>query len=384
MKKIIITISFFISIYCLRAQDTIVQPKDSLLFTGQVSLFFHNNFNTPENLLTGIRYIPEINYYLNLKNRKRFSGESSFNLKAQLEFPEYDTLIPGYNFDFHRIIIRYETKKLELRAGLQKLNFGSAMMLRPLMWFDSTDPRDPLQLTGGVWALAGKYYLRNNTNIWLWGLYGNDSLRASEYAITMPRTPEFGTRIQFPCLKGEAGLSAHYRQAQLNMATDTISSPEWRIGIDGKWDIGPGIWIEATWAQITENPGILANREMITAGTDYTFPIGNGLLVRTEQMIMAFDENPWKLEQKYFLGAFSLSYPLDLYDQLSIMTYLDYQNKDTYNFVTWRHNFKSIDMFLMAYLNPKNSILPVQNTGNSIAFGGPGFLIMFVYHHAKK
>jgi len=52
----------------------------------------------------------------------------------------------------YRAWIRFSSDQLELRIGLQKLNFGSASILRPLMWFDQMDPRDPLQLTDGLWA----------------------------------------------------------------------------------------------------------------------------------------------------------------------------------------------------------------------------------------
>ena len=69
--------------------------------------------------------------------------------------------------------MRYSSDQFELRLGLQKINFGSASMLRPLMWFDQMDPRDPLHLTDGVWGLLARYYFLNNANIWLWGLYGN-------------------------------------------------------------------------------------------------------------------------------------------------------------------------------------------------------------------
>ena len=54
----------------------------------------------------------------------------------------------------YRMWLRLSTSQLEIRAGLQKINFGSAALLRPLMWFDRIDPRDPLQLTDGVYGLA--------------------------------------------------------------------------------------------------------------------------------------------------------------------------------------------------------------------------------------
>ena len=61
---------------------------------------------------------------------------------------------------------RVSNDRAEVRVGLQKINFGSAMMLRPLMWFDSMDPRDPLQMTDGVWGAMGRYYFNNNANVW--------------------------------------------------------------------------------------------------------------------------------------------------------------------------------------------------------------------------
>ena len=73
-------------------------------------------------------------------------------------------------------------------TGLQKINFGSAVLLRPLMWFDSLDPRDPLQLTDGVYAVLLRYYFPNNANLWAWALYGNDSPKGWESAATAEDT----------------------------------------------------------------------------------------------------------------------------------------------------------------------------------------------------
>ena len=65
-----------------------------------------------------------------------------------------------FRFKPYRLWLRYSTSHLEIRAGLQKINFGSSNILRPLMWFDKMDFRDPLMLTDGVYALLGRYYFR--------------------------------------------------------------------------------------------------------------------------------------------------------------------------------------------------------------------------------
>ena len=109
--------------------------------------------------------------------------------------------------------MKFSGDQFEVRAGLQKINFGSASMLRPLMWFDQIDPRDPLQLTDGVYVLLGRYYFLNNANIWVWALYGNDSRKGWEQIPSLKKVPEFGGRLQLPVSHGELGTTYHYRVA---------------------------------------------------------------------------------------------------------------------------------------------------------------------------
>lgn len=103
-----------------------------------------------------------------------------------------------------------------------KINFGSASIFRPLMWFDKIDYRDPLQLTDGVYALLGRYYFSNNANLWLWTLYGNDEPMGWEKTPAVWQIPEFGGRIQQPVPRGEAALSYHHREADFKAWYDTI------------------------------------------------------------------------------------------------------------------------------------------------------------------
>lgn len=70
-----------------------------------------------------------------------------------------DSIVQRHDFRFSG---QLSGRVSELRLGLQKINFGSAQLFRPLMWFDKMDPRDPLQMTDGVWGALYRYYFRNN------------------------------------------------------------------------------------------------------------------------------------------------------------------------------------------------------------------------------
>ncbi len=156
------------------------------------------NFNAGTGFQAGGRYIPTLSLSDSLGNSQTISAEMSINA-----YGNYFTM-GNNNSDFsgnikpYRLWIRYTFPRLELRIGLQKINFGSASILRPLMWFDRIDVRDPLQLTDGVYSFLGRYYFQNNVNIWFWTLYGNNEPMGWETVPTKKHIPEFGGRIQLP------------------------------------------------------------------------------------------------------------------------------------------------------------------------------------------
>ena len=138
----------------------------------------------------GIRFIPEFTLKKSFSQNLSIDFEASFNAygTSQINAPSDGEI------DLYRMWGRISTSRFEFRMGLQKINFGSASLLRPLMWFESIDPRDPLQLTDGVTGLLFRYYFLNNANIWIWGLYGNDNLKGWEFFPTRSRSAEYGGR----------------------------------------------------------------------------------------------------------------------------------------------------------------------------------------------
>ena len=285
--------------------DTTQDKKNELKFSGQLSAWAHVNANNPYPFYIGGRYIPKLNYKIPLKKTRLIDFEVSANIYGYAGIHFFDSATVDGNISPYRVWGRYSTKQFEFRAGLQKIDFGTAKILRALRWFDEIDPRDPLQLTDGVWGGLVRYYFLNNTNIWFWGLYGTDQPKGLELIGSNSSFPEFGGRLQTPIPGGEAGIAYHHRVADSQNLNEAVPSyneiPENRIGLDAKWDLLVGLWFEAAWVTKNKEMAEFTNQEIFTLGTDYTFGIGGGLNVTLEHMLLALDENPFQFSRALIL-----------------------------------------------------------------------------------
>lgn len=358
--------------------------QDSLSLKGQVSAWMLYNGSNSMPVYSGVRYIPQLNYEIDLKNNHKIDFEASFNVNGSAGIDPFDELDASGQLKPYRTWARYSTNQFELRVGLQKLNFGSALMMRPLMWFDEVDARDPLKLTDGVWGLLGRYYFLNNANIWFWGLYGNNDARGWEFAGTNKHFPEIGGRFQVPVPKGEAAISYHYRVADTRNINEMIPRydqvSENRIGFDIKLDMVTGIWFEGSWVNKNRELGPFSNQEILNAGIDYTFGLGNGLYVACEQLLAANDEKAFRFQYTNSFSLFTVSYPVGLFDNLSGIIYYDWKNKKTYNFINWQKQFNKISLYLIGFWNPEIYKIPLQGEGQNL-FTGKGIQIMLVMNH---
>ena len=383
MKRYIL-IGFILLWLPIFVEAPLYNPGDSLLIKGQLSAWSHYNPDNSLPVQLGGRYIPQVNYEWRLPDRHKLDFEASANIYGDSNWKQFDD--PSYHGRIkpYRAWARYSTRQFEMRLGLQKINFGSASMLRPLMWFDRIDPRDPLQLTDGVWGLLGRYYFLNNANIWLWGLYGNDKTKGWELVKTRDGHPEFGGRVQVPIPSGEAAFTYHHRMTDSRGLEEMMLAfgriPEHRIGIDARVDYVIGMWVEGAWVQKIRDLGPFTHQEIMNAGMDYTFGIGNGLSVTMEHLLAAYDEDAFSLENRTSFSALSLSYPVSLFDHLTAIVYRDWSNNNLYSFVNWQRQYNRITLHLMAYWNPDQYNLPAQQ-GRENLFAGRGFQIMFVFNH---
>jgi hypothetical protein len=336
----------------------------------------------------GARYIPELSISKTFNEKYTLDGEFSANIYGYGMIEPDDQNTWDGDIRPYRLWLRFTTSRYEIRVGLQKINFGTAAMLRPLMWFDQIDPRDPLQLTEGVYGVLGRYYFMNNANIWLWLLYGNSNPKGWEVFPSFSDKPEMGGRFQVPVLSGEVGLSFNHRVANLQLL-DTIASlpleefsaPENKIGIDGKWDVGVGLWFEGSFIQMDIDIPELRSKKIINVGIDYTFGIGSGLNVMGEHIWFLSSEKFFSSGESLSFTAFSLRYPVGLFDNLSAIIYYDWDNNALYNFVNWGMVWDKVSLYLIAYWNPDNYELYQTLADVETLYAGRGFQIQFVYNH---
>ena len=353
---------------------------------GQASGWTSLNPDNVQIAQYGLRYVPELSIGEGLGNDLSADIDLSLNGVGSASFvksrhPEFESNVKPY-----RAWLRFSSTRLEIRAGLQKINFGSATLFRPLMWFDRIDPRDPLQLTVGVYALLARYYFADNANVWLWGLYGNNETKGWERVPTKNKSAEYGGRLQLPASIGEIGITYHHRVANLadlpGFPVGTIADqiPENRYALDGKWDVGVGIWFEAVLVhQQTEFPDLKYQRQW-TVGADYTFDVGNGLNIVTEYFRSENPTDIFGLATGIGFSAWSLNYPLGLVDRISGILYRDWTNREWYRFVSWQRTYDNWALYVLGFWNP--DILQLNgNQGAGSPFAGKGIQLMIVFNH---
>jgi len=373
----------FLSIIFIAFSNSQAQQLNS---KGQLSGWFTWNENRSIGSQVGIRYIPELSLEKSFKNGYLVDCEFSLNGYRAWEASSFNNVDSDGKIKPYRMWFRFSSNQFEARIGLQKINFGSALLLRPLMWFDTIDPRDPLQLTDGVYGLLLRYYFINNANIWLWGLYGNEENKGLEAFPSDKKSIEFGGRIQYPFFTGELGVSYHFRNMDLNRgaSSDQIYSetivPENRFAIDGKWDVGIGLWLEGSVFHQKSDELRLNHQRMLALGADYTFGVGNGIHILKEFFTFEASEKIFQKGEGGKFSALMADYPIGFIDHVFGILYYDWENNNLYRFLRWQKTYDNWSFHFMGFLNP-DKILLYQMQSDKNFFAGKGFQVMVVFNH---
>ena len=353
-------------------------------FKGLISGWITGNTESSIKPTSGIRFIPEFSLDKSLGTKYTLDAEFSLNAYGTGTFHAGDDIRTKGDVKPYRLWVRFSSSQFEARLGLQKINFGSATLLRPLMWFDRIDPRDPLQLTDGVYGLLLRYYFVNNANIWAWGLYGNDDPRGWEILTPDDDALEFGGRLQSPLGNGEVAFTYHHRDIVLPrllteqvFPNEPLAIPENRYALDGKWDIGIGVWFEGVLIHQHSRSLQFSWQRMLNLGLDYTFPWGNGVNVIGEHFAYVSADKALGSGQSFQFSALALNYPISLLDSIQGIIYYDWENKDLYNFVNWQRTYDLWSFHVMGFWNPERFQIYQTQTGNNL-FAGRGFQIMAV------
>jgi len=353
---------------------------------GQASAIARFNRDSLDAFQGSLRYIPSIFVNMPLGEFQSMDGEASVDIRVSGTARQHERPATESSLKPYRAWLRYATSRFEIRAGLQKISFGSASLFRPLMWFDAIDPRDPLQITKGVYALLGRFYAATTTNFWIWGIYGQDETRGWEVLASRKGSMEIGGRFQIPLFLGETGLTYHHRTAELRlpdlpgMGQQQLTFPEDRIGIDGKWDVGPGVWVEATLTRQQTAAITLPWQHALTVGADYTIGLGNGLTILAECFLQSSAEQGFGSGPTVRFAGLTFAYPVTIIDDASAFLYYDQVNSEAYLFASWRRTYDNWVFHLMAFANPRRpGFIASQNP--AIALSGQGAMLMVVFNH---
>ena len=355
-------------------------------FHGMLSGWITANNDEDIKAQLGFRYIPRFSLEQSISKSYSLNVELSLNAYGAGYFRSIDNVETDGKIKPYRMWFRFSSSQFEARLGLQKINFGTATLLRPLMWFDRIDPRDPLQITDGVYGLLFRYYFLNNTNIWVWGLYGNDETKGLEINPTTDNSIEYGGRLQLPLFSGEIAFTYHHRQAEINKElllleqNSAFSFPENRIAIDGKWDAVIGLWFEGTLEHQNSAVLPLPWRRALNIGLDYTFALGIGLYPAYEHFIFVMSEEAFSSGEQISFSAMLINYPLGLMDTIRGIVYGDWDNHELYRFLNWQRTYDRWSFYIMGFWNPERFLIYQSKEMNNL-FTGKGFQFMVVFNH---
>jgi hypothetical protein len=358
---------------CLNLEASV---KDSLNFQTQISLFGLLNPTNAVVVNTGARVIPQLDYLRDFSDDRRISAEVSANVNLNADMgPSY--LKFAGSMGLYRAWARFSTQRNEIRAGLQQLNFGSASLLRPLQWFDGLNPTDPLRLTNGVWGVLDRIYFENNATLWLWGLYGNTDKRVWDLTGHSANRPELGFRFQQPVPSGEVALSLNYRTVEAVVGT-VSRYEETKIGLDGKWDVGPGLWFEDSFTATSLASPLHVGWNSLTIGSDLTPEGLDGLSFTFEHMLNSTYSTEMRLSNTSNLSALSATWPINIFNRLSGIVLYSWEANYWFRYLTWSADFDRSSFYVIGFWNP-NLSTSVLSLGSGY-FSKYGFQLMYVLH----
>lgn len=368
----------FIPVFLLVVSSSFSLCAQSVSIQGQLSAWCISTTEDFPLASGGARYIPETTVQTSCGSEYEISASLSLNGSLA-----YSRSSGGEGrVKLYRAWARIATPRTEARIGLQKINFGSATLFRPLMWFDRIDPRDPLQLTDGVYALLARAYCSDNTNVWAWVLSGNEAAKGWEMLPSERKTPEYGGRIQIPLSTGELALSYHRRRVVVpRPLASAVAAPENRYGLDGKWDIGIGLWFETALHHLrVDIPGLTYQRLWVV-GADYTIALGNGFGITAERFRADNPQTPFGSSSSLVsLWALMIGYPVSILDRVSLMIFRDDKNHHWYRLLTWQQTYDTWMMYVLLFSNPGHAALSQLRSGG-LALGGTGVQFMVVFNH---
>ncbi|MFL2983588.1 MAG: hypothetical protein ACJZ12_04275 [Candidatus Neomarinimicrobiota bacterium] len=362
MNKVYVYYLKKIIFYALCSSVIFCQP---LSIKGMMALSILTSNDIPDGWS---HYESKISYLPTLSIKKDFSNNAMLDIEWAYRINrDYigESLYSNVEKQ-HRLWLRYSNEKIEARIGLQKIVFAPAQILRPLSWFDTFDVKDPTGQTNGINALKLKWFPSNHLAIWSW-LIKNDI-----------DTLSYGGRTEVSSSFGEIGLTIHADPSNSEQIVGqpgiSINSPHERFAIDYRYDGFIGLWNETAFIQSKKSKIIMSS-----IGFDYTLPLGNGIYLMGETMLLT-NKNEIK-NQNY--SAFMASMPIGIMHAFMCISQIDWTEEKIYHYIRWSSTFDKYSLNCILSLNPKRNQynIPENILTKSIAGFGAGIQFMFIYYH---
>ncbi len=347
-------------------------------FLGELSLSGSASGTQDDEVNIVTRYLPAIEYQSSLSDAWDYDVEVRWQVQWGGQLDTFDE--NGIVADPYRVALNLQSAQTEYIIGLQKINFGPSRLLRPLMWFDSVNPTDPLALTSGVTGISAKFHYEFGWSSQAWLFLPDDPI-GWEGLPDQEGTFETGGRITIPNDLGQLGISTHWRIADASAnSPDDPDLYEGRFGLDGFWDIGIGLWIESVYKnqQFSDSPFL--QQLQSTIGADYTFWVGNGILLSTEHMLINIWDSPWVDDTNKVISTIMSSYSPTMFDQVSFMLFMDWETETPLAYASWGQTYDSFRFTLGAFYTEVVSSQG-SNTGLSSNFSGKGIQLTVAYNH---
>jgi hypothetical protein len=119
---------------------------------------------------------------------------------------------------------------------------------------------------------------------------------------------------------------------------------------------------------------------MTTLGTDYTIPVGNGIYIMAEHLLTTFSDSFWSTGQSRQISATMISYPIGVFDNISLQEYYDWDNKNLYQYFQFQRTYDSFIINFALFHYPENGGSLFFNGENSL-LSGYGLQLMLVFNY---
>jgi hypothetical protein len=169
----------------------------------------------------------------------------------------------------------------------------------------------------------------------------------------------------------------HSREADAG----TFQYREIRYAVDGRWDIGIGLWLESVLQQNISASPMQRYNSMTTIGGDYTIPAGNGVYVLAEHMRSTSSNSIWNAGNNRQLSALMMTYPLGVLDNLAIQEYYDWTGNNFYQFIQWQRTYDNIIISGALFHYPDNGGALFFGNKSLSAASGYGIQVMLIFNH---